>query len=413
MSDRPRILVVDSGLCVHVAEALAAEGNDVVYFSEWQHGLPTSDRGLIGSGLPGIERAESLWRSLDGVSAVVFTDVYHGDLHGWLRERGVPVWGCAGADWLELDRVRLKEFMREHDLASPRTWLVTGTDALREHLEEQDDLWVKGTKYRGDFETFHHEKWKTTEPWLADLASRLGPKKDLTEFVVEEPIEGVELGFDGYTVDGELPDVGMWGYEVKDAGYVGKVVEDGEYPGPLLDVHAKIGPVLRAANARCFYSFEVRTGDGLVPYLVDPCLRCGSPPSECYVDVFENWTDVVLAGAVGSMVPLRPRARYAAQIILKSDWAEDRFLAVDYPEEVQDRVKLHNKCMIDGQVYVAPLGFAEVGSAVGIGDTLRDACEQALDVASKVSAYRLTYDEGVLDKAIDVIEEGKEYGIAW
>src|SRR5208337_4770776 len=124
---------------------------------------------------------------------------------------------------------------------------------------------------------------------LDDLASRLGPRQSSTIFIVEDPIEGVEIGYDGACIDGGFPALARFGYEAKDAGYVGKVVDYEDLPAALREVNDKLGPAMAVLGCRSFFSTEVRVGADRKPYLMDPAMRASSPPSEAYIELFRNW----------------------------------------------------------------------------------------------------------------------------
>ena len=92
--------------------------------------------------------------------------------------------------------------------------------------------------WRGDFETYHHLNYLATQAWLDDLANRLRPFGNIADFIIEEPIAGdaVEIGVDGFCVDGEILHPTLFGYEVKDAGYIGSVAE---LPKRLSDISGR------------------------------------------------------------------------------------------------------------------------------------------------------------------------------
>lgn len=162
-----------------------------------------------------------------------------------------------------------------------------------------------------------------------------------------------------------------------------------------------------------FFSTEVRVGADRKPYLMDPAMRAGSPPSEAYIELFSNWDDVLWAGAGGEMVTLKPAAAYAAEIILRSEWAREHFLALDIPKELRRFIKIHGHCRIDGRDYAAPLGIREIGAAIGLGDCLEDAVDAALEHAQAVQGLELEFDRSALKAATEAVEQGREFGIEW
>lgn len=406
-------LVVDSGLYTHVAEKLAQSFGKTLYFAEWRGQFPTSKWARIGEGLDGIERVKSLWDNVDRADVVIFLDIYASDIQRHLRSAGHRVWGNGDAEQLELNRWWVKNFLKMTDAAVNEFEQIQGIDDLIRHVKNKKDLWIKGGPYRGDFESFHYENLWLSKPWFDELRHTLGPTQNTYDFLVESPIPGVEVGFDGFSVDGEFPSVAAFGYEAKDAGYLGKAFEAGELPIPLQQVNQSIQQILRGTSARGFLSLEMRIGKDRTPYLLDPCLRCGSPPSEVLMELFSNWAEVIWEGAGGTLVDLAPVAKYAAQIVLKSDWCKENWLAIDIDAESAAATKLHNHCKIDGVDYVVPTGITEIGGIVAVADTLAGAIEACYARAKGVKAYQLEYNEEAFNDCLTYIEEGKEYGISW
>jgi hypothetical protein len=146
---------------------------------------------------------------------------------------------------------------------------------------------------------------------------------------------------------------------------------------------------------------------------MDPAMRAGSPPSEAYVELFRNWDEVMWAGAEGEVVDLKPAAAYAAEIILRSEWAREHFLALDFPPSISPFIKVHGHCRIAGRDYAAPLGIREFGAAIGLGDSLEDAVGAALENAEAVAGLEVEFDRNALDAAMESIERGREFGIEW
>ncbi len=407
-------LVIDQGLYVHIAEKLAESFGRVLYHCNgWRSAFPVSERFNIGAGLDGIERVANPWEHVDDADLIVFPDTYFGGEQEYLRRQGKRVWGSGHAEMLELHRDELKTVMNGVGLPVGGYEIVTGIDALREYLKENPGVYVKGNVFRGDIETFRNKNWVVTQPLLDDLANRLGPRQSEVVFVVEDPIEGVEAGYDGACIDGRFPAVATFGYEAKDAGYVGKVVDYEDLPAALREVNARLAPALAALGCRSFFSTEVRIGKNREPYLMDPALRAGSPPSEAYIELFSNWDEVIWAGADGEVADLKARAGYAAEIILRSEWAREHFLALDLPASVRPFIKIHGHCRIGGRDYAAPLGIREIGAAIGWGDSLEEAVGAALEHAEAVEGLELEFDRNALSAAMESIEQGREFGVEW
>lgn len=408
-------LIVDHGIYPHLAIKLAESFGRVLYFVPWiTSAFPSSTLRNVGCGLPGVERVFSWLAVMDEADLVVCPDVYSWDIVAHCRKLGKPTWGASYSEALELERWKTKEHLLELEMPVVPGLMIEGVEALRTHLEnpENEDRYIKTSVTRGDFETFHHVNWHTTKPWLDELTHRLGPRQAHIEFIVERPIAGVEIGYDGFSVDGQYPHTASWGIEIKDAGYVGKVAAGDEFPEVIRYCNDSIASTLKQLECRGFFSNEIRVGEDRTPYLIDPTMRMGSPPSESYIELFDNWADVIWAGAHGEVIDLNPIAKYSAQIVLKSDWvADEKFLAVSYPPELAPFVKLHNCCVIDGQTYVAPQEFPEFGSVIGLGNSLQEAMEHAKDRADEIECLDLRWSEDVFDKAQRQIDGARKAGV--
>jgi hypothetical protein len=123
--------------------------------------------------------------------------------------------------------------------------------------------------------------------------------------------------------------------------------------------------------------------------------------------MIENWGEIVYAGARGEIVEPKFAAKYGCQIILKSDWNMTKFIAVGVPKEFEPLLKLRRGVKYGDQLYNAPLaGLEIIGSALGMGDTPEEACEQATTVAESIEAIELEYSKDSCSKLLEMIENG-------
>lgn len=408
-------LVYDSFLFPYIAAKLADGFDRVLYYVPMEDAFRASKKMLWGSGLPGVERVHDFFSHLDESDVVVFPDIGAGDLQAWLRSKGHAVWGSAQAEALELDRTRMKRLMHANGMAIHPTWLITGMDDLRTHLEDadNDDQYVKVSEWRGDFETHHHINWWLSEPWFKRVDHSLGPMRERIELVVESSIDGVEVGYDGFTIDGQFPQTAMIGYEQKDTGYIGRVCTPTTIPRVIQEVNDDLGPALTQLECRSFFSTELRVTERGEGFLIDPTLRAPSPPVEAMLELFTNWSDVIAAGANGQVVEPEPAAAYCAAVILRSSRAEDDFLALRFPPWARPFIKLHGHAIVDGVDYVVCLGMDVIGAAVGVGDTMDAACEQAMEAAKSIEAEEIEFAEDAFDQITETIQTGRDHGIPW
>lgn len=417
-------IVLDHGLYIHVAQKLAESYKRVMYFSPWtEGGFPSSKRRQIGCGIEGVERVFDLWDAVGEADLIVACDVYYHDVVQYLREAGRPVWGAGKAEALEVERYATKQLMESLGMNVIPYQAVEGVTALWRYLADKEDLWIKGSNTRGDLETFHWINGHVSAPRLEKLLRDIGPRRYSMEFIIEPTISGVEFGYDGYCVDGCFSAIALYGPEAKDAGYVGRVVSFDDLPNlirqPTLELAGTMGQLI----CRGFYSNEIRIADEGseefkippgTPFLIDPAMRCGSPPSESYIELFSNWDEVIWAGANGEVVDLLPTAKFAAQIVLKSDWvSENEYLPVHFPDDIARWVKLHNCCILDGEYTVVPQDFPEFGSVVGLGNTQVEAERHCIEHAKQIEAIDLDWRRDVFDEIHKVIADGRTVGIDW
>jgi phosphoribosylamine-glycine ligase len=396
----------------HMAEAVVGEFAEVVYFSPFEQAFPSSKDYLPGTNLDGIRRAWDFWDEVDSADLVVFPDVGNAGLQEYLRRQGMPVFGSAGAEKLERDRWYLKSVCKKYGIDSAEATPITGIDNLRAFLSEQDDVHVKCSYFRGDGETFHHTNQNETRRRLDEIALKMEPYGASAQFVVEKPIDTkpcVEVGADvPWTARGIFPRVILWGFEAKDAGYAGCI---GRLPDRLQETLSKLTPVLEQFNYRGALSTETReTPDG--SFFLDMTARFPNPPSALMRFMISNWAEGMWEAAHGRVVEPDYNAPVGVQIICKSEYGADNPLAVEIDR--LDRTVLYGHCQYGDQHYaVSPSEIAECGAAVGLGTTLSQAMEEAVEVMEGIKGREVKYDAGALEELTEAIETAEKLGINW
>lgn len=409
------VCVYDQGLFVELAVRLAKDFGQVYYFSPWESAFPKSNDILIGKGIPGIERVNNFFDIIDNVDLFVFPDIYSGSIQKYLVEKcGKRVWGSRYGDSLELYRKETKEYMKSIGIDIGPYEVIIGLNALREYLKEHEHQWVKISFTRGDMETFEAENYDTIEPKLDELEHNLGAKKEIMEFIVEDAIPAdIEIGYDGYTIDGKFPSQGMWGLEIKDKGYIGVFSTYEDMPKQIWDINKKLEPALRNYQYRNFFSTEFRMGKDKIPYVIDLCCRAGSPPSELYQNMYMNLADILWFGAEGKVIDPIPAGKYGAEMLIHSAWADKNWQAVNFPEKIRDQVKFRNLTIINGKYYVVPqaIGLPEIAAVVAIGDSVEEVIKGVQELAKQVTGYYIDIFPDCLDTAQEEIDRLKKMGI--
>lgn len=411
---KKKVRFYDYGLFVSLARKVSQSFGSGEYFRPWKSAFPYSRPCFVGEGYPEMARVKHFFKDIDKPDLFVFTDVLDADLQVDLVSRGKRVWGSRWGEQLELNRITLRQKMKEIGLPTSRADIVIGISALREYLKKYDNIYVKINTFRGDMETWKSETYDLSEPRLDKIEHDFSERKELVPFICEHGIEdAVEGGIDTYVIDGQFPEVALLGFEIKGVGLVGVVKEYKDMPEPILEVNRKLAPLLKDYQYRGFFSTEVRiTKDG-TPYLIDPCCRCPSPPSELYQELYVNLAEILWEGADGKMVTPEISAICGVQANIYEDRASKESIAVLVDGDADQWVKLRNCCRINGIDYVLPLeiGLDNIGAVVGVGDTVIEAVGDCKAHAELVHPSNMDIHLDALGKAIAEIEELQEFGI--
>lgn len=410
------VVVCDNGLFVEYAAVLARSFGKVYYHCSSGNAYRKMTRGLIGTGVEGLEILEDdIWEvDPDKVDLWVFPDVNFGHLQEELRSRGYRVWGSGVGEAMENDRVGMKRDMAAQGMPVGAYEVVKGIENLRVYLKENEDVFVKISKWRGSFESFHSKNYRVVEARLDLIQKGLGPLGKVTEFVIEQPLpDRVEIGVDCWTVDGKYPKNLLAGIEVKDKGYVGAFGPLAKLPKPIHTVNKGLAPIFKKYGYRGPFSTEIRTNGPDDAYLIDMTCRLPSPPNEIYQEMYLNAAEIAWHGANGVMVEPKPRAKFGAMVMLKSIWGDENWQPVYFPKENREYVKLINQIVIDGVHYTSPQheGLDTIGGAIGFGDTAEAAGEAALEHAKEIEGPGIDYSKDAVKEALDAAKKAAEMGV--
>lgn len=408
------VCVFDQGLFCELARTLAKSFGRVGYFRPYMDQFTKQNLFLVGSGIPNVERIEDFWGSLDDWDLFVFPDTNHGSEQAHLEKLGKRVWGSRYGEDLELFRAETKEVLKREGFHVGPYKVIVGLANLREFLQNNSDVYVKISRFRGDFESFHSPNYPAIRLHLDKIAHQLGQAQDITEFVVEKAIpDAVEIGYDGYSVDGQFPAAACCGLEVKDKGYVGHFLAADKQPKQLSDINSKMVSLLAADRYRNFFSLEARVTKDGTPWVIDPCCRFGSPPSEMLQEMYTNLPDILWNGAEGKCVDPIPAAEWGAELILHAPEASETWQPVLFPPKLRDSVKLRNFSVIGGVHCVMPQGvrLPEIGAVVGLGNSMEEAIAKATEVSKQLKGYGMDFFNDCFEEAQSSLEKLESYGI--
>ena len=417
------VCLIDSGSFLSWLSVLKRDFGRVLYYNPCESQFPTSNENGIGKGIEGVELVNNLlgdrkgvgfWEILDQIDLFVFLDVGHADKQILLEKLGKRVWGSRHGDDIELFRWEAKHLLTNLGLPVQPCRRVVGIPALRELLAKEEDRWVKISGTRGDQESFHHVNLEMSEPVLRNIENQIGQLSRTMEFVVENPLEpAVELGIDTFCIDGEFPDDALQGIEVKDEGYVAKVVPYKDFPEQVRLINDALKPFFQETGYKNCWSIETRVPKSLKSYLIDATARAGSPPGELMQELITNWGDIFWEGARGKLVQPKWKAKFGAQAIIYSAWAESHPQQIWFPAEHAESVKLKNYHVFEGKVEIAqqPGGLCGIGSVVATGDTMLEAVKACNEIAKTIEGQGIKVRLDSLPKAIREFNKGEEMGI--
>ena len=397
-----------------MAMRLAEKFKRVELYTPWKGSYPVPAKNLIGVGLPGVVKVDNFFADIDSVDLFCFFDVGDGDIQENLRKQGKRVFGTGTADVLEYDRVGFKKTLKSVGLPVGPYKVVVGIKALEEELKkpESKGKWVKVSTYRGICETFKTNGYKYTMTKLDAMAAKLGAYRDQQEFIIEDSIPGTEPGDDRFYSNGEPLQIATYGFENKDKSYVCKAMDINDMPDPIKQVSKALAPVYKEHNVCGMMSSEVRISDDGKPYFIDCCSRAGSPPSELISELYENFAEIVWAVAGGERITPKPVAKYAAEVLLKSEMAPTDWVPLDFNEKDLKVLKLRNLCKIGNQYYYIPQdGCTILGGAIGFGDTLEEAQNNALANAQLLDCEECHYAMDAFAETAGELQKAKDYGL--
>lgn len=378
--------VVDSGLFLPMAIRLAEDYKRVLYWSPDMRSFPSLKQGVIGDGFQNIERVREFWPEHNEIDLWVFPDIGQPGLQKHLVDDGHAVWGSGCGEILETNREKFMKVLGEVGLDVPDFKVCIGIDALTDHLRENEDQYVKISRWRGDMETTHWRNWAMDSGWIDWLAYTLGPLKNHMRFLVFPAIDTtLEIGADTYCVDGRWPNTMLNGLEHKDTTYFSAVTKREDMPEQIQDVLEAFGPFLGARRYRNQWSMEVRVKDGKA-YFIDATCRGGMPSSASQQILWGNFPEIVWAGANGELVEPEPQSQFSIECMVTTKTGKDCWDRIELPKSLEGWVRFSNCAFIDGCYVFPPDEFhsGELGWLCAIGDTPRQTLDAAKGLADQL-----------------------------
>lgn len=408
------VLVCDYGSFTSLAEKLGERCKRVLVHTPYSQEFEGIKDCVKGDGLLNVERCDEfldpeILRELD---LAVFPDIGFGGVQKHFRELGIAVWGSMGASELELYRTRFLSLLKELGLPMIHSEKIVGVTALSDHLKTVKDKWVKINRFRADMETWHHQDHLHSLSQLDSLAVKFGGLKEEVVFVVQDKIDSdVEIGYDGFTVDGRFPSTTFQGYEAKNELYLGSRLTTKELPDQIKEVNEALAPVLKEYGYRNFIATEIRVKDD-VGYFIDPTMRMPGQTGEQLLETCENLAEVIWHGANGELVEPEFISKYAAEATLHyKNHSDELWKFLTIPEKVRRFIKLYHYCETESGIHFPPHHSDEVGVVLGLGDTIEDAIDHLKENLDGLGDEPVTADVEGFAELIEVIREAESHGM--
>ena len=406
--------VLDTGgNYVALAQRLGKEYKHVYYTCpSWVDAYPRMNKPHVGYGLEGIEIIDSPWPVFSDIDLWVFPDCFYGPLQEFLISQGEIVWGSRNGEELELYRDALKDHMKELGLPVNDYKTITGFENLKNYLKKNEDVFVKINKWRGTVETFYSKNWVMIKPEIDEIEHHLEGLGDLIEFIAEQPIhDAVEIGYDGWTIDGQYPTSTLTGCEIKDKAYAGEFKPYSSQSPLVTDFNTKMADTFKKYGYRGFFSTEIRVLDK-TPYMIDFTARVPCPPGEIYLELYKNLGEIMWAGANGILVDPVATGKFGVELLMESEWACHHFQPIYFPDKYASNVKLKKNMIMDGNHYCIPQPYEsnDIGGIVGIGDTLEEAVNKVLEVADSIEGNGICIHQEALECAQEELDKFNSIG---
>lgn len=373
--------VVDYGTFISLADKLSEQCKKVNYYSPIDSEYRNIQECVKGAGL-GREghRIERIDQFIDSkiireTDLFIFPDIGWGAPQRYLRDEcHKAVWGNMGFDFYEMYRTQFLKLLESLGMPVAPYVVIKGLTALAEHLKKVNDKWIKIDRYRDNMETWHHLDWTHSARKIEELNAVFGGAREIPVFIVQDRIEtNGEIGYDGWSIDGQFPSASFAGYEKKNQLYLGAYTRYKDLPEEVKYVNEKISKRLAQFGYRNFIATEIRKGIDRKAYFIDPTPRMPGQTGEQLTETCENFGEVIWGGACGHVVEPKFLFNFAVEATMHYTENDEYWKTLRVPKEVERWTKLYHYCMIDGVYHFPVTRNDELGVLLGVGKTVDEA----------------------------------------
>lgn len=417
---KKKILLCDHGYFFWLAQRLVPDFAQVNYCRiGWEDAQTKVNKRIVGDGFKDIRTVAEPWGLIDRgeVDLVICPDVYHAEMQEHIVNCGIPVWGARHGDKLETNKLFWKKLQEELGLDCAEYDVVTGVEELRDYCRREVDRVIKMTpQFRGNQETFIHKDYAGSRGIIDAMAAEFELLQDVITFICEKKIKSkIEGGIDTYAVDGQHPDLAVYGVEKKDKCYFATVKPYTEIPEEIRCVSDVLWPVLKDKGVRQFISSEVIVTDAKESHLIDNTTRLPSPAGEEQGELYLNLAEILYEGSQGNLVQPKIEKKFACEAMIEHTGDNERIRSLVVPEEEARWIKLYNCFQVAGKygtrIGITPMDHDIIGAVVGIGDSPQEALEHLQHNAECLRDQPVIVHTDALASVLQEIQESQEDGM--
>ena len=405
-STHDKVLIVDTNLGLDHALKIG-ERYKTYYAISHCEPYPKLENNISGYGFNQITKISDFGKGLDqGANIVIFIDSGFGYLADYLRKQGYYVIGSDGkTERLELDRVYVREVLSSLGVDIPPARVVKGIDGVIQAIKEaKGKVFVKISKVRGSVETFG-----TDDPYEAEIILSQGGFKifgDSVKFVVEEELDGIEIGVDTWFDGTNFVPIVAETIEMKGNGNATKFTPINK--SIWYDTLMKIRPYLQANGYVGMFCLE-GFFDGTTIRVTDVTPRFPFICSHAYPRSIKNYPDFLVSLAKREPIIPDISYKYSVQIGVYTD-DPDTWRVIHYDRDDIDWIAFRRVAKKGGKYWFVP-GDYVVSVAVAEGNNIFDVAIDAINRADAVSitnSYHTGYN--FLIYLRDIIEKAQSLG---
>ena len=409
------ICVVDFGNQIQIAQRLARDyGKVILCIPSVLNGYKGHKALDIGRNVENIIRVEEYERYKSEIDIFCFTDIHLSGTQEQLRSEGFPVFGSGTFGQLESNRLGFKKLLESLELPVNEYEIAEGINELEEKLKVLDDRYIKSS-LRLDMETWHHQNYILSKMELKEMENDMGIYENQETYIIDSPIKAVgEVGYDGFCINGTYPIETLCGIEIKDAGYVGRIIRYKDLPKQITESLDKLAPIFQNGNYMGAISTEVRVDKNKVGYFTDLTARFPEPPTSLMLELYTNFSEIIWDVANGIVPKIEYKYNWGVELILKSESAKTKPVAIQFPDEYKNFIKLKNLVIDDDGTYFYSdngVPMQEIGACIGLGRTLDEAIKMAKEVAQSIKGFDVKINIDSIEDAQDEIQELRKNGI--